>query len=82
MSKLLERIGGLESVAFIGVFLCAGIGWWHVWVSPNDTHLHAVVQCVEDEGSYVGDRGAWERCHNRLVPEAGGLVSVFSPPTE
>tara|TARA_Y100000310_G_scaffold127207_1_gene126262 strand:+ start:7082 stop:7330 length:249 start_codon:yes stop_codon:yes gene_type:complete len=81
MRRLLARIGGLETLIVLTLFVVASVGWWHAWIAPNDAHIHAVMACVEDEGSYVGDPEVWNRCHDRLVVSAGGLVPVFSPAT-
>ncbi len=81
MRRILDNLEGLEAALVLATALIVAVGWWHAWVAPNDAHMTAVMSCVENAGSHLGDQVAFERCHNKLLPEAGGLVAVFSPPT-
>lgn len=81
MREFLNRIGGGETLLIVALLIGAAIWWYGSYIAPNDAHMHAVMECVEAEGSYSGNRETWERCHNKLIPKAGGLVSVFTPPT-
>jgi hypothetical protein len=65
------------TAATTACILTLAVGWWKVYVQPNDAHNDAVVACAGNDT----DPRVWDACHNEKIEEAGGIVRVLHPAT-
>ena len=70
----IRRRSIIEATLAIVIMIGLGIGWWKVYVAPNDALLHATMDCVSERDSHVGDRATWDECYAENVAQAGGII--------